>query len=160
VPDTGNDRATTVAAIMRQIEAEVRADRRARLVARGGPSEYADAELFAIVERVLRRAVEDRDHDVLLLEELAGQDPDWRLRLPLTFSSHRPIVGPIVVFLKRRVLAPMMRWLYEYSLENFRRQQRINRLLFACIEELAIENARLRKIAGVQEAGLQDDTDR
>ncbi len=38
----------------------------------------------------------------------------------------------------------MMRWLYEYSLENFRRQRRINTVLFACIEELAIENARLR----------------
>ena len=44
-----------------------------------------------------------------------------------------------------------MRWLYEYSLENFRRQQRVNRLLFACIEELAIENAHLRKSVGDKE---------
>ena len=51
----------------------------------------------------------------------------------------------MLIFVKRRMLLPMMRWLYEYSLENFRRQQRINTVLFACIEELAIENARLRQ---------------
>ena len=39
----------------------------------------------------------------------------------------------------------MTRWLFEYSQENFRRQQRINAVLFACIEDLAIENARLRR---------------
>jgi hypothetical protein len=38
-----------------------------------------------------------------------------------------------------------MRWLYEYSLENFRKQRRINTVMFACLEELAIENARLRQ---------------
>jgi len=29
-------------------------------------------------------------------------------------------------------------------MENFRRQERVNRVLFAAVEELAIENARLR----------------
>ena len=52
-----------------------------------------------------------------------------------------------VLFAKRRVLLPMLRWLFEYSQENFRRQQRINAVLFACIEDLAIENARLRRDA-------------
>ena len=60
-------------------------------------------------------------------------------------STHRPVVGPVVLFAKRRVLLPMMRWLFEYSQENFRRQQRLNRIVFACLEELAIENARLRQ---------------
>jgi hypothetical protein len=46
-----------------------------------------------------------------------------------------------------------MRWLYDYNRENFRRQERVNRILFACIEELAIENAKLRRIAG----SLDDD---
>jgi hypothetical protein len=133
---------------MREIEDEVRASRRQRLLARGGPDEYRDGELFAIVERVLKRAVEERDQDALLLEELIGNDPERRLQLPLKFASHRPVIGPLLVFLKRRLMLPATRWLYEYSLENFRRQQRINRLLFACLEELAIENARLRKMAG------------
>ena len=39
----------------------------------------------------------------------------------------------------------MTRWLYDYLLDNLRRQQRINRLVFACVEELAVENARLRQ---------------
>ena len=39
----------------------------------------------------------------------------------------------------------MTRWLFEYSQENFRRQHHLNRILFACIEELALENARLRR---------------
>ena len=46
----------------------------------------------------------------------------------------------------------MTRWLYEYSLENFRRQQRLNLILFACIEELAIENAQGMQ-AGAGRAG-------
>ena len=54
---------------------------------------------------------------------------------------------------KRRVLLPMLRWLFEYSQENFRRQQRLNRIVFACLEELAIENATLRqRIADLQGA--------
>jgi len=133
---------------MRDIEAEVRADRRTQLVARGGPPEYNDEEIYAAVERVLRRAVEARDRDVLLVPELAGDEADWRLQTHLRFSSHRRVIGPALVFLKRRVLLPLMRWLYDYNRENFRRQERVNRILFACVEELAIENAKLRRIAG------------
>jgi hypothetical protein len=137
---------------MRDIEDGLRSERRKRMLARGGPSEFRDPELFAIVDRVLRRAVDERDPDVLLLNELIGSDPERRLRLPLSFSSHRAGIGPAIVFVKRRVLLPLTRWLYEYSLENFRRQERINRLLFACLEELAIENGKLRqKIAGLQD---------
>ena len=76
---------------------------------------------------------------------ILADDEDWRLRTHLRFTSHRGVLGPIIIFVKRRVLLPLTRWLYEYSLENFRRQQRINQLLFACLEELALENARLRK---------------
>ena len=49
------------------------------------------------------------------------------------------------MLMKRAVLLPLARWLYEYTSTNFRRLQRVNRLMFACIEELAIENARLRR---------------
>jgi hypothetical protein len=55
------------------------------------------------------------------------------------------VVGPLLIFIKRRVVLPLTRWLYEYSLENFRRQQKLNTILLACIEELAIENAKLRR---------------
>lgn len=131
--------------LMQQIQDEVRRDRRARLVARGGAAEYGDPALFAIVERVLSRAVDDRDRDVLLLPELLGDEEQWEIQTHLRFASHRRALGRFVVFVKQRVLLPVMRWLYEYILGNFRRQRCVNRVLFACIEELAIENARLRQ---------------
>lgn len=135
----------SVARIMREIEQDVRLGRRTRLVARGGPDEYQDPLLYEAVEAILQRAVDGRDPDVLLLPELLGDDREWALQTPLRFASHRGVVGKAIVFVKRRLLLPAMRWLFEYSLENFRRQQRINRILFACVEELAIENARLRR---------------
>ncbi|MGE3707255.1 MAG: hypothetical protein AB7I13_18440 [Vicinamibacterales bacterium] len=135
----------TVARLMREIEDEVREQRRRRVLARGGPDEYEDEVLFAIVEDVLRRAVQNRNLDALLLPDLVDADQDWDLRLPLAFSSHRPVAGPLIVFLKKRLLLPLVHWLYEYSLENFRRQRITNRLLFASIEELALENAKLRR---------------
>ena len=132
---------------MREIEDDLRRERRARLLEKGAPEDYRDADIYAAVEAVLRRAVETRNHDAVLLPDVLGDEDEWKLQTRLRFSSHRPIVGPIVVFLKRRLLLPLTRWLYEYSLENFQRQQRVNRILFACIEELAIENAKLRRIA-------------
>jgi hypothetical protein len=127
----------------RQLEEAARRARRARLLAHGGAVEYHDAELYAIVERVLRTVVEQRNDDALLLRALLDDEDAWRLEPALTLSSHRRFVGPLIVFVKRRLLLPMMRWLYEYASENFRRQQRLNLLLFACIERLAIEHARL-----------------
>jgi len=135
----------SVERLMLEIEGDLRGERRERVLARGGASEYRSPEVFAAVEGVLRRAIESRDHEALLIPEILADDEDWRLRTHLRFNSHRAGLGPIIIFVKRRILLPLTRWLYEYSLENFRRQQRINQLLFACLEELALENARLRK---------------
>jgi len=129
---------------MREIEDGVRDELRRRLLARGGAREYQDADVFRSVERLLRRAA-DRPDENALLPELLGPESDWRLQTHLRFSSHRPVIGPLVVLAKRRILLPLTRWLYEYSLDNFHRQDRLNRMLVACIEELAIENARLRR---------------
>jgi hypothetical protein len=134
---------------MHEIVAGARRDRQARL-APTGSSGYGDPEIFAAVDELLRRAVE-RDEHSILLPELLDDYEDWRLQTALKFSSHRPIVGSALVFVKQRLLLPMMRWLFDYSRENFRRQQRMNRILAAAIEELAIENARLRReIAGLK----------
>jgi hypothetical protein len=129
--------------LMKEVEAAARRDRRERLVA-GGASGYSDPELFAEVDGILRRAVERSERGVLLPEVLPD-DEEWRLDTSLRFSSHRPVVGPAIVFVKQRLLLPLVRWLVDYNRDNFRRQQRVNRLLAACIEELAIENARLRR---------------
>jgi hypothetical protein len=40
---------------------------------------------------------------------------------------------------------PVFRWLFEYSHDNFERQRRVNQVLFACVQELAVETARLRQ---------------
>jgi hypothetical protein len=146
----------SVERVMREIEDDLRRERRTRLLAKGAPPEYRDQEIYATVEGVLRRAVEGRDHEAILLPELFADDEAWRLQTHLKFASHRPIVGPVILLFKRRVLLPLTRWLYEYALDNFERQQRVNRILFACIEELAIENAKLRKIAERQDGRIAD----
>jgi hypothetical protein len=116
-----------------------------RLIARGA-TEYDDVELFERVRSMLDRAATGRSTDVLLVAELLDGDVDWELDTQLKLSSHRPApLGPIILFMKRRFLLPISRWLFEYSRENFRRQQRMNRILLACIEQLAIENASLRQ---------------
>jgi len=128
---------------MKEVEGAARRDRRERLVA-GGAAGYSDPEQFAEVDEVLRRAVE-RSNGTILLPEVLPDDEEWRLDTSLRFSSHRPVIGPAIVFVKQRLLLPLVRWLVDYNRDNFRRQQRVNRLLAACIEELAIENARLRR---------------
>ena len=55
-----------------------------------------------------------------------------------------------------RLLLPITRWLFDYSRENFRRQQRMNRILAAAIEEVAVENARLqREIAELKKRAVE-----
>jgi hypothetical protein len=135
----------SVERLMRELGSEISNERRARIVARGGASEYRDPELYARVEEVFRRVLDARDHEALLLPHLLDDEDAYALQLRLRYASHRRVIGPLLIWIKRTILLPLNRWLYEYSLENFRRQQRVNRLLFACLEELAIENARLRQ---------------
>jgi hypothetical protein len=135
-----------VDALMDGIERDVRARLRRHLVKRGGAADYDDEAIFEAVHAVLARAADGRNLDALLLPELLDSDVEWRLRTTLELSSHRPAaLGGIILFVKRRLLLPLTRWLFQYSQENFRRQDHLNRVLFACIEELAIENARLRQ---------------
>ena len=131
--------------VMDEIERDVRTRLRRHLIKRGGAADYEDEAIFDAVRTVLARAVDERNLDATLLPELLDGDVDWRLQTHLTLSSHRPAAGRFILFAKRKVLLPLTRWLFEYSQDNFRRQHHLNRLLFACIEELAIENARLRR---------------
>jgi hypothetical protein len=131
--------------IMEHIERDARETIRRRATERGGAGEYNDPEIFERVWSLLDHAADGRNKDFLLLPELLDGSRDWDLKTQLTISSHRPALGPFILLVKRRVLLPLTRWLLEYTRENFRRQQQVNRILFACIEELAIENARLRR---------------
>lgn len=131
------------AALMQSIEAGAGSKLRERLV-RSGVAGYQDAQLFERVAALLRHA-EGRDPAALLLPEILGAEEEWAPDPSLQLSSHRPRTGRAILFAKRRILMPLMRWLLDYTQENVRRQQRINRVLMACVEELAIENARLRR---------------
>jgi hypothetical protein len=134
-----------VDAVMGEIERDVRARLRRHLIKRGGAADYQDEEIFDAVHTLLARAVDERNLDATLLPELVDGDVDWRLQTHLNLTTHRRAVGRFILFAKRRILLPMTRWLFEYSQDNFRRQDHLNRVLFACIEELALENARLRR---------------
>ena len=136
-----------VDAVMGEIERDVRTRLRRHLIKRGGAADYEDEAIFDAVHAVLARAVDERNLDATLLPELLDSDVEWELQTHLRLTTHRPVVGRVILLVKRRLLLPMTRWLFEYSQENFRRQQRINAVLFACIEDLAIENARLRREA-------------
>jgi hypothetical protein len=132
--------------VMGEIERDVRARLRRHLLKKGGAADYEDQEIFDAVHALLSRAVDGRELDAALLPELADGDVDWRLQTHLNLTTHRPgATGRFILFAKQKLLLPLTRWLFEYSQENFRRQDRLNRILFACIEELALENARLRR---------------
>jgi hypothetical protein len=127
-----------VSRVMDEVRARASAELRGR-------TSIADAELFAIVEQILRTAIDEAEHGPLLLSDLLAGRPELNLEPVARLSSHRPVIGPLVLFVKRRLLQPLSRWLYEYSMDNFERQARINRVMFAAIQALAIENATLRK---------------
>lgn len=133
-----------VAPLMQQIEGDVRSRIRRRLV-KQGMAAYEDEQIFDRVHALLQRAADGRNLDALLLPEILADADDWDLEPALTLASHRPAAGGVILFAKQRILLPLMRWLFEYSQTNFRRQQHLNRILLASVEELAVENARLRK---------------
>jgi len=134
-----------VAPLMKEIERDVRSKIRRRLVKHGMPA-YEDEQIFEHVRALLQHAADGRDLNVLLLPELLGDEVEWTLEPGLRLSSHRgATTARAILFVKRRFVLPLTRWLFEYSQENFKRQQHINRILLACVEELAVENARLRR---------------
>ena len=128
-----------------ELRERVRARLRDQLVQNGASPAFRDPDLFADVEQLLQRATQSAEAQALLLPELLGDPETWRLAVAMRYQSHRSgAVASLILGLKRRLLMPMFRWLFEYSRDNFERQRRVNEVLFACVQELAIENARLR----------------
>jgi hypothetical protein len=127
---------------MTDIQARVRASLRARLNA-AGATEFDDEDVFRAVDGVFRQALANDDPGALILPALLPDE--WQPELSLRLTSHRGGLGAVLVFIKRRILLPINRWLFEYTLDNFRRQQRINLTLMACLQTLAVEHVRLRR---------------
>lgn len=128
--------------VMSEVRARVRQDVRARLT-RNGAREFDDEAVFDATERLLHEALQRAQRDQLLLPELLDDEDAWRLDPALRMSSHRPVVGRLVTGVKRAVLLPLMRWLFDYSRENFARQERLNFVLMSCLQRLAVDHARL-----------------
>ena len=97
---------------MADLQGRVRARLRERLAA-SGSVEFEDAEIFDAVARVFRRGLDARDRGDLLLPELLPDEEDWRVDTPLRLSTHRPLIGGVLLFVKTRVLLPLNRWLYQ-----------------------------------------------
>jgi len=130
---------------MADLRAQVRERIREHLLRHGASRAFDEPELFADVDALLRSAVDAATPSSLLLPELLGDPETWRLDTAMRYRSHRSALGPLIIFVKRRLMMPMLRWLFEYSRDNFERQRRMNEVLCGCVQELAIETARLRR---------------
>jgi hypothetical protein len=132
--------------VMAELHRRVRERLRTQLAGSGDAPAFDDPELFAEVEGLLRAAAATPEARPLVLPELLGEPHTWRLSTKMQYQSHRA-KGPaaVIVAIKRHVLMPMFRWMFEYSRDNFERQRRTNHVLFACVQELAIESALLRR---------------
>jgi hypothetical protein len=136
----------SVDAVTADIQARVRERVRQELLRHGASDALSDAAIFADLDALLRNAVRRSQPRSLLMPEMLGDPSNWRLETSVRFDSHRgPAAAGVIMFLKRRLLMPLLRWLFEYSRDNFARQRRVNEVFFACVQELAIENARLRQ---------------
>jgi hypothetical protein len=141
----GDAAGVDVDAVMAELHGRVRERLRGQLV-EGGSEAFADPAVFTDVEQVMRAAVSTPEHARLILPELLGEPDTWRLTTKMAYRSHRGTgAASLILFVKQRVLMPLLRWMYEYSRDNFERQRRTNHVLFACVQELALETALLRR---------------
>ena len=135
---------------MTEVRDQVRADLHARLVAQGGGDDFDSRATFDEVDRLIAAAVAHDDPRGLLIP---ARLPDpWRPALSLDVPGHRGgAAGKAIHFAKSKLVLPVVRWLYEYSAENFRRQQQVNVALMACLQAIAADHARLKaKVAELE----------
>jgi hypothetical protein len=136
----------SVDAVMTELRGRVRERLRADLVRAGASPALEEPALFEAVEQLLASAASNRDPHALLLPELLGDPETWRLQTAMHYQSHREgFAARVSIGVRRKLLMPFLRWLFEYSRDNFERQRRVNQVLFACVQELAVETVQLRQ---------------
>lgn len=128
---------------MNDVRTEVRARLRQEIARLDPASPLLEPDMFDDVETLLRAALERRR--LLMMPSLLLDETDWDLATSLRLTSHRQRTGGLILFMKRRVLLPLTRWLYDYSRDNFERQNQVNDTLMATIETLTVEVLRLRR---------------
>lgn len=133
-----------VGALMSDLRRRVRDELRGKLRTLTAAPELDDQMIFDAVDEAFRGAITRARRGALLLPELLDDD-EWRLETSLDLTSHRPVFGGAIVFVKRRMLLPLTQWLYDYARGNFERQQRVTETVFGCLQALAADNARLRR---------------
>ena len=131
--------------VMAELQGRVRERVRAELLRHGASTALEDPALFADIDAILRAAIERSQPAALLLPELLGDPSTWRLDTAIKYQTHRGAAGAPIIFVKQRLLMPLLRWFYEFNRDNFERQRRINQVLFACVQELTIELAKQRR---------------
>ena len=128
---------------MDEIRGRIRDDLHARLVGHGARDDFADRAVFDEVDRVFAQALAHEDPRALLLP--ARLEQPWRPLLSLEFPGHRSkLAAGAIRFAKSRLVLPIVRWLFEYAQENFRRQHQVNVVLMATLQTLAADHARLK----------------
>jgi hypothetical protein len=128
---------------MEEIRDRIRDDVYARLVGHGARDDFADRAIFDEVDRLVTQALAHEDARALLLP--ARLEEPWKPKLSLEFPGHRGrLAAGAIRFAKTRLVLPIVRWLFEYGQENFRRQHHLNVALMATLQTLAADHARLK----------------
>ena len=143
---------------MADVRAHVRTRLRSELERLDPASPLLAGDLFDEAESIYRKALARRR--LLMMPSLLLDESEWELATTLRFTSHRARTGGLIVFVKRRIILPLTRWLYEFSRDNFERQARVNDTLMATIETLVVEVLTLRREVADLRAAQSDETSR
>ncbi len=106
-------------------------------------STSADADILREIDDTFRHAVSLENTDNLFLSRYMRYNEDWCIDKPFIHTSHRRFIGPVIVFIKKILITPLTRWLFLYTSERFKRQQRNNEILLAYAESLTIKHFEL-----------------
>jgi hypothetical protein len=128
---------------MRDVRDQVRADLHARMIAQGAGDDFDSRAVFDAVDELFTQALAHENQRALLLP--AYFEEAWKPALSLDFPGHRSrLAAGAIRFAKIKLVMPVVRWLFEYAQENFRRQHRVNVALMATVQTLAADHARLK----------------
>ena len=93
---------------MTELQDRVRERLRQQLLRHGASKALDDPAVFAAVEALLRTATDSAAPAALLLPELLGDPETWRLDTAMRYQSHRAGAGPFIIFVKQRLLMPVL----------------------------------------------------